>query len=188
MRSYPARTLYEVPVLWWCDPKSLMPPFGDKLENLTIVSQEITPAGYPSMKLELRHDKLLCTSLTVMKTSPFLPLEVATYIPGKRLANMYELQYARESNGRDRLSTWSVTSFDSDGYVLRRQKGKVTKFAQADSFPDEHFQLRFPVGTNIIQYSGKQKRFWIQHTTDQMKALKATDYGKLPKQADGPVF
>ena len=179
-------SLYEAPVLWWCDPKSRMSSFGQNLDNVRITDDDVTYLEHSCVELQMIQDAVVRASIIVTKASPYLPLKVTTYSRRGAVADTNEFRYIRDNSGVERIASWSVISYLQNA-VRRKQKGNVTQFIRGASFGDDDFRLRFPIGTNIIEYTPSGSRFWIQSTADEMQPLKAADYGRLPKPIGGPA-
>jgi hypothetical protein len=180
-------TLYFRPIIWWCDPKSAMPALGANFQNLRISTEEISVALKPCIELEVVHEGIARASIYVTKESPYLPLEISVYSRQQKVSSKYEFAYAEDAVGPTRLASWSVIYFDATGDVSRQQDGKVLEFIHGKRLGNDDFSLRFPVGTNIKQYTKGRPKFWIQSSPNKMEPLDEKDYGKHPPGRKSPA-
>lgn len=178
-------------IVTWRDPKGVIPQSSDARKrelgvDLQGIAVKALVDGRPCVELKSLHLGRPIQSAWVKPESPYLPVKISRFGKNGRETAIFQMRYADDGVGGERLSSWSETYFNEKYEVTRRIEGVVQEFKQGTSFENQEFDLSYPPGARIVAYTSQGPMYFIQSLREGMKAVTAKEYKKLNAGDEAP--
>jgi hypothetical protein len=75
------------------------------------------------------------------------------------------------------IKNWELVDCDEAGIVEAIRKGTVTSSTLNGQVDESRFEIKFPIGTHVIEKDGDVKKYYIQEK-DRLVPIEPEEYGK----------
>jgi hypothetical protein len=106
----------------------------------------------------------------------YVPVKWQTSFHGRPMKT-FSIAYQENAANELVIKSWELIDCDEAGIIESVRKGTVTSSTLNGQVDESRFEIKFPIGTHIIEKDGDVKKFYIQDK-EGLVPMEPEEYGK----------
>lgn len=144
-----------VAIQLWHDPTKVLDAIGWNIAGMTSdgTIHEIDGISCLRMEIPRKNNKAWTSVLYVDPVRGYVPVKWQTLFRGKP-SKTFSIRYRENALNEFVIANWECIDCDEAGIIESIRKGTVTSCTLNGQFDDSRFEIKFPIGTHVIEKDG----------------------------------
>jgi hypothetical protein len=166
------------PIYLWQHPTKVLQAVGWNCAGMSTdgTVHEIDGISCLSMEIPRRNNKAWTSLLYVDPAREYVPVKWQTFFHGRPMKT-FSIGYMVNAANELVIKNWELVDCDEAGIVEAIRTGTVTSSKLNSQIDIGRFDIKFPIGTHVIEKDGAVKKFYIQDK-DGLVPIEPEEYGR----------